>query len=83
MRPDYKEPVKPPTNLLEAGDQTKSFAERIKELDCYIGFTDGYAYRSWDRLSRMKKKYVIKPDLVRCIDVQAHVLWTTDGGSVC
>ncbi|KAJ8951722.1 hypothetical protein NQ318_012572 [Aromia moschata] len=61
MRPDYKEPEIPPTNLLEAGDDSKSFCERIKEIDCYIGFTDGYSYKSWDRLARMKKKYVIKP----------------------
>ncbi|KAJ8927019.1 hypothetical protein NQ314_020582 [Rhamnusium bicolor] len=61
MRTDYKEPDKPPTNLLEDGDSGKNFCDRIKELDCYIGFTDGYAYKSWDRLSRMRTKYVFKP----------------------
>lgn len=56
----YIEPVKSPKHLLEvenSGDQ--KFFETMKELDCYIGFTDGFAYKSNDR-SRMRKKYVIK-----------------------
>ncbi|KAJ8925439.1 hypothetical protein NQ315_009272 [Exocentrus adspersus] len=60
MRPDYQEPTSPSDNTLTASSD-KSFCEKIKELDCYIGFTDGFAYRSWDRLTRMRKKYVFKP----------------------
>ncbi|XP_023311428.1 uncharacterized protein LOC111692009 [Anoplophora glabripennis] len=60
MRPDYQEPTEPPKDI-HSDDSKGNFCERIKELDCYIGFTDGYAYRSWDRLTRMRKKYVFKP----------------------
>lgn len=62
LRPDYVEPDKPPKNLMEVEDKSgQKFSERIKELDCYIGFADGFSYRSYDRMDRMKKKHVIKP----------------------
>ncbi|CAH1183684.1 unnamed protein product [Phaedon cochleariae] len=62
MRSDYQEPEKPPQNILDVENKFGyTLSERIKELDCYIGFTDGYAYRSWDRLTRMRRKSVLKP----------------------
>lgn len=62
MRPDYQEPEKIPKNLLEVEDKSgQKFSERMKELDCYIGFADGFAYKSNDRMTRMKKKHVVKP----------------------
>lgn len=62
VRPDYVEPENPPKNILEVEDKSgQKFSERIKELDCYIGLADGFAYRSNDRMTRMKKKHVIKP----------------------
>lgn len=62
LRSYYIEPQKPPKNLLEVEDKSgQKFSERIKELDCYIGFADGFAYGSNDRMNRMKKKHVIKP----------------------
>lgn len=33
----------------------------ITELDCYIGHADGFAYGSYDRLTRMRKKGIPKP----------------------
>lgn len=32
----------------------------MAQLDCYIGHADGFAYRSYDRLCRMRKKGVFK-----------------------
>lgn len=62
VRPDYVEPDKPPKNILEVENRGgRKFYETIKELDCYIGFADGFAYKSNDRMSRMRKKNVIKP----------------------
>lgn len=71
VRSDYVEPEKPPKNLLETENKSgQSFSERIKELDCYIGYADGFAYGSNDRMYHMKKKYVIKPfgsfDIYHC-----------------
>lgn len=39
----------------------KSLPELMAQLDCYVGHVDGYAYRSYDRLMRMRKKGVFKP----------------------
>lgn len=63
IRPDYKEPVeKSPINFEEVKRRSgQMFSDSVKELDCYLGNVDGYAYGSWDRLSRMRRKYVIKP----------------------
>nr|CAI5818200.1 unnamed protein product [Callosobruchus analis] len=62
MRDDYTEPKSPPINILEVSDKKGGdFFQSIKELDCYIGYADGYAYRSWERLQKMKRKYVVKP----------------------
>lgn len=33
----------------------------MKELDCYLGPADGYAYGSYERLTRMRKKKLWKP----------------------
>lgn len=33
----------------------------MAKLDCHVGNVDGYAYGSYDRLSRMRKKGVFKP----------------------
>ncbi|KAG5875465.1 hypothetical protein JTB14_028840 [Gonioctena quinquepunctata] len=85
MRSDYKEPDTPPKNAFEVENKSgQNFSERIKELDCYIGFTDGYAYRSWDRLTRMRTKYVWKPvgptDMYRYAGATSmeHGWWISD-----
>ncbi|KAL1518332.1 hypothetical protein ABEB36_001971 [Hypothenemus hampei] len=57
IREDYKEPKSPNHQI----NSTKSFSEKIRELDCYIGTADGYAYGSNDRLNRMRRKYLWKP----------------------
>ncbi|XP_057655472.1 uncharacterized protein LOC130893406 [Diorhabda carinulata] len=63
IRPDYIEPQAPPKNPLDAETKIKqTLSERIKELDCYLGHADGYSYRSYERLSKSRRKYVIKPD---------------------
>ncbi|XP_050501517.1 uncharacterized protein LOC126881336 [Diabrotica virgifera virgifera] len=63
VRADYIEPIAPPKNPLKAESKVKkSLSEKIKILDCYIGHADGYAYRSHERLEKMKRKYVRKPD---------------------
>ncbi|XP_050306323.1 uncharacterized protein LOC126743329 [Anthonomus grandis grandis] len=61
MRDDYKEPKKPPEGEAESEKMKKSFGEKIKELDCYIGTANGFAYGSSDRLLRMRRKYMWKP----------------------
>lgn len=62
VREEYVEPETPPKNLLEVEDKSgQKFSERIKELDCIIGFADGFAYRSNDRMNRIKNKHIIKP----------------------
>lgn len=62
VRPDYEEPQTLPKNLLKVEDKSgQKFSERMKELDCYIGFADGFAYRSNNRMNQMRKKHVIKP----------------------
>lgn len=33
----------------------------MTELDCYIGHADGFAYGSYDRLIRTRKKGIVKP----------------------
>ncbi|KAF2899723.1 hypothetical protein ILUMI_06449 [Ignelater luminosus] len=62
MRPDYKEPeVQPDLYEVIAKGTNKRFTELVSELDCYIGRADGYAYKSYDRLIRMRKKGMFKP----------------------
>lgn len=38
-----------------------NFSQLISELDCYIGHADGFAYGSYDRLIRMRRKGIVKP----------------------
>lgn len=62
MRPDYVEPtVQPHINEIIAKGSKKTFSELIAELDVYLGTADGYAYRSYDRLLRMRNKGMFKP----------------------
>ncbi|KAH1003860.1 uncharacterized protein LOC109534301 [Dendroctonus ponderosae] len=61
LRDDYQELQEPPTTYIDNEYDHRTFAEKIKELDCYIGTADGYAYGSEDRLYRMRKKYLFKP----------------------
>ncbi|CAG9763313.1 unnamed protein product [Ceutorhynchus assimilis] len=63
LRDDYKEPTI--TIGFGAPDQeitdNRHWSEKIRELDCYLGNADGYAYGSQDRLTRMRRKYMWKP----------------------
>lgn len=61
MRPDYIEPTKPEVLDVENYNGPKRFAELVTELDVYLGHCDGYAYKSYDRLIRMRKKGMFKP----------------------
>ncbi|XP_022911841.1 uncharacterized protein [Onthophagus taurus] len=63
IRKDYVEP-QVQGDLIEMekqGKLRKPFYEIISEIDCYVGKVDGYAYRSYDRLARMRKKGNFKP----------------------
>lgn len=70
--------------LLSLGQSSKSLAETMAELDCYIGHVDGYAYCSYDRLIRMRKKGVFKPkgpvDIYQypSMSSMTHGWWLTD-----
>ncbi|XP_076264653.1 uncharacterized protein LOC143198917 [Rhynchophorus ferrugineus] len=62
LRDDYTEPENPVSNkFVKMGKDEHSFTEKMKELDCYLGEVDGFAYRSSDRLTRMRRKYLFKP----------------------
>ncbi|XP_017774676.1 PREDICTED: uncharacterized protein LOC108561316 [Nicrophorus vespilloides] len=63
MRSDYEEPTvqKDLFEAWKAGLLKGSFVEWIKEIDIYIGQADGYAYKSYDRLLRMRNKGTFKP----------------------
>ncbi|XP_030767333.1 uncharacterized protein LOC115891072 [Sitophilus oryzae] len=85
LREDYREPEKPDSSNLEANSKDKrSFSEKIKEVDCYLGPADGYAYGSNDRLMKMRKKYIFKPvgpcDIYRYPGVNSmnHGWWQYD-----
>lgn len=56
MREDYKEPHAPVIK-----DKTKEidYGEELRELDCYIGHADGYAYKSNERLRYMRKNMLL------------------------
>lgn len=62
IKEGYREPeVQPNIRNVIDGDPTKTFTELVRELDCYSGRIDGFAYRSADRLRRMRKKGMFKP----------------------
>lgn len=62
VRDDYHEPEDaPPSKDIVLNNPTKPLTELVKQLDCYIGPIDGYAYRSHDRLARMRIKGTAKP----------------------
>ena len=42
VRDDYKEPEKPSADIDSNKSDTRSFSEKIKELDCYLGCADGW-----------------------------------------
>lgn len=42
-------------------DKNRPVGELITILDCYVGHADGFAYKSYDRLVRTRKKGIIKP----------------------
>ncbi|CAH0560047.1 unnamed protein product [Brassicogethes aeneus] len=64
MRPDYQEPsVKPDLaeTLKKANEEGKPLSEVVREADVYIGFVDGFSYGSYDRLTQMRSKAILKP----------------------
>lgn len=63
IKPGYVEPTEF-RNLLEAeaaGKLQKPFYEELRSLDTYMDEVDGYAYRSNERLHRMRTKGLRKP----------------------
>lgn len=63
MRPDYKEPedlAEPLPDHMQGGHKP-TYSELLTKLDCYLGHCNGYAYKSYDRLIKMRNKGIFKP----------------------